>query len=111
WSARRIHHHLVSEGHRVCLRTVGRWLHRLGISRLPDLAPTGEDLRQRPQKITARGPGHMVHLDVKKIGRIPDGGGWRAHGRDSENARAAKRGLGRRVGYTYLHSAIDGYTR
>ncbi|MGS7219538.1 helix-turn-helix domain-containing protein, partial [Micrococcus luteus] len=66
WSARRIHHHLVSEGHRVCLRTVGRWLHRLGISRLPDLAPTGEDLRQRPQKITARGPGHMVHLDVKK---------------------------------------------
>ncbi|MET7794647.1 leucine zipper domain-containing protein, partial [Micrococcus luteus] len=111
WSARRIHHHLVSEGHRVCLRTVGRWMHRLGISRLPDLAPTGEDLRQRPQKITARGPGHMVHLDVKKIGRIPEGGGWRAHGRDSENARAAKRGPGRRVGYTYLHSAIDGFTR
>ena len=74
WSARRIHHHLVSEGHQLCLRTVGRWLHRLGISRLPDLAPTGEDLRQRPQKITARGPGHMVHLDVKKIGRIPEGG-------------------------------------
>ncbi|MCV7679532.1 DDE-type integrase/transposase/recombinase, partial [Micrococcus luteus] len=48
---------------------------------------------------------------VKKIGKIPDGGGWRAHGRDSENARAAKRGPGRRVGYTYLHSAIDGYTR
>ncbi|MDK8179157.1 integrase core domain-containing protein, partial [Micrococcus luteus] len=71
----------------------------------------GEDLRQRPQKITARGPGHMVHLDVKKIGRIPDGGGWRAHGRDCENARAAKRGPGRRVGYTYLHSAVDGFTR
>ncbi|QGY83134.1 IS481 family transposase [Micrococcus luteus] len=111
WSARRIHHHLVSEGHQLCLRTVGRWMHRLGISRLRDLAPTGEDLRQRPQKITARGPGHMVHMDVKKIGRIPDGGGWRAHGRDSENARAAKRGPGRRVGYTYLHSAIDGFTR
>ncbi|RUQ28703.1 IS481 family transposase [Micrococcus sp. HSID17245] len=111
WSARRIHHHLVSHGHQLCLRTVGRWMHRLGISRLRDLAPTGEDLRQRPQKITARGPGHMVHLDVKKIGRIPEGGGWRAHGRDSENARAAKRGPGRRVGYTYLHSAIDGYTR
>ena len=74
WSARRIHHHLVSEGHQVCLRTVGRWLHRAGLSRLRDLAPTGEDLRQRPQKITARAPGHMVHLDVKKIGRIPDGG-------------------------------------
>ncbi|MDK6390048.1 IS481 family transposase, partial [Staphylococcus lugdunensis] len=80
------------EGHQLCLRTVGRWLHRLGISRLTDLAPTGEDLRQRPQKITARGPGHMVHLDVKKIGRIPEGGGWRAHGRDSEAGRASKRG-------------------
>ncbi|MCV7704100.1 IS481 family transposase, partial [Micrococcus luteus] len=71
WSARRIHHHLVSEGHRVCLRTVGRWLHRLGISRLRDLTPAGEDLRRQPaRRITARGPGHMVHLDVKKIGRI-----------------------------------------
>lgn len=111
WSARRIHHHLVSEGHPVCLRTVGRWLHRLGISRLRDLAPTGENLRQRPQKITARAPGHMVHLDVKKIGRIPEGRGWRANGRDSEAGRASKRGSGRRDGYTYLHSAIDGHTR
>lgn len=25
-------------------------------------------------------PGDMVHLDVKKLGRIPDGGGWRVHG-------------------------------
>ncbi|MFI7456084.1 integrase core domain-containing protein [Micrococcus luteus] len=47
---------------------------------------------------------------MKKIGKIPDGGGWRAHGRDCENARAATRGPGRRVGYTYLHSAIDGFT-
>ncbi|EBV2771285.1 IS481 family transposase, partial [Salmonella enterica subsp. enterica serovar Alachua] len=76
-----------------------------------DLTPAGEDLRQRPQKITARGPGHMVHLDVKKIGKIPDGGGWRTHGRESEAGRASKRGAGRRVGYTYLHSAIDGFTR
>ena len=75
WSARRIHHHLVGEGHQVCLRTVGRWLHRAGISRLRDLTPAGEDLRRQPaRRITARGPGHMVHLDVKKIGRIPEGG-------------------------------------
>ena len=112
WSARRIHHHLVGEGHQVCLRTVGRWLHRAGISRLRDLTPAGEDLRRQPaRRITARGPGHMVHLDVKKIGRIPEGGGWRAHGRDSEAGRASKRGSGQRVGYTYLHSAIDGFTR
>ncbi|MGW3756687.1 helix-turn-helix domain-containing protein, partial [Micrococcus luteus] len=56
WSARRIHHHLVSEGHQVCLRTVGRWLHRAGISRLRDLTPAGEDLRRQPaRRITARG--------------------------------------------------------
>jgi transposase InsO family protein len=55
----------------------------------------------------------MVHLDVKKVGRIPDGGGWRAHGRDSPQARAAARAKtrGSRPGYTYLHSAIDGFTR
>ncbi len=81
------------------------------------LTPTGEELRQPPQKITARAPGHMVHLDVKKIGKIPDGGGPRAHGRGTEAARAvravraAKHGPGAKVGYTSLHSAIDGHTR
>jgi hypothetical protein len=25
-------------------------------------------------------PGDMVHVDIKKLGRIPDGGGWRVHG-------------------------------
>jgi hypothetical protein len=55
----------------------------------------------------------MVHLDVKKVGRIPDGGGWRAHGRDSEQARAAQRAktAGARGGYVYLHSAVDGFSR
>ena len=63
--------------------------------------------------ITAKHPGHMVHLDVKKTGRIPDDGGWRAYGKDSPQARAVaqakKRGV--RAGYVYLHSAIDGHTR
>ncbi|QEV37518.1 hypothetical protein CP978_02215 [Streptomyces nodosus] len=31
-----------------------------------------------------RCPGHVVHLDAKKVGRAPDGGGRRAHGRNSE---------------------------
>ena len=60
----------------------------------------------------------MVHLDVKKAGRIPEGGGWFAHGRDSEAARAANRSKsaakkqGHKIGgYTYLYSAVDGYTR
>jgi hypothetical protein len=33
----------------------------------------------------------MVHLDVKKADRIPDGGGWGIHGRDSDQAKAADR--------------------
>jgi hypothetical protein len=33
----------------------------------------------------------MAHLDVKKVGRIPDGGGWRIHGRNSDHKRAVDR--------------------
>lgn len=141
WSAARIHHHLVAGGidplpqehpmstgviHEavvISLRTVGRWLARLGISRLRHLTPAGDTLRGAdtsgehvaasapPQRIDARHPGYMVHLDVKKLGRIPDGGGWRSHGRGTGPALAGKRGTGARVGYTYLHSAVDGHTR
>lgn len=57
-------------------RTVGRWLERLGISRRRDLGPTGGSNRL-PGVIRARYRGHM---DVKKVGRIPAGGGWRVHG-------------------------------
>lgn len=110
WPARRIHLELTTHGYRCCLRTVGRWLHRLGISRRRDLDPTGENNRA-PGRITARFPGHMLHLDVKKVGRIPDGGGWWAHGRGSKRALAGKRTHKQRVGYTYLHSAVDGYSR
>ena len=101
WSARRIHHELSAQGHTCCLRTVSRWLHRLGISRRKDLDPTGENNRAT-SPITAAFPGHMIHLDVKKLGKIPDGGGWWAHGRDSAAGRVSKRGPDRRVGYTYL---------
>jgi Integrase core domain/leucine-zipper of insertion element IS481 len=49
-------------------------------------------------------PGELVHLDVKKLGRIPDGGGHKLHGRAD-----AKRGRG--IGYDYVHSAIDDRSR
>jgi transposase InsO family protein len=48
--------------------------------------------------------GELVHLDVKKLGRIPDGGGHRVHGR-------AKGARGRGLGYDYVHSAIDDRSR
>ena len=110
WSARRIHLELARLGHHCCLRTVSRWLKRLGINRRRDLDPTGENNRQ-VGTITARFPSHMLHLDVKKVGKIPDGGGWWAHGRGSSKALASKRAHKQRVGYTYLHSAVDGYSR
>jgi transposase InsO family protein len=111
WSARRIAREL-ADGHGVhcCVRTVTRWLDRLGLNRIRDITPDGGNLRQ-PGTITARYPGHMIHVDVKKVGKIPDGGGWKVHGRNSALGRASKRGKGRRVGYTYLHSAIDGFSR
>ncbi len=55
----------------------------------------------------------LGQLRLKKVGRIPDGGGWRIHGRGSPGARAVERAKkrGTRRGYVYLHSAIDGHTR
>lgn len=112
WTARQIHLQLTRTGHPVSLATVSRWLVRLGINRRADIDPDGSSNRTAG-RITARYPGHMVHLDVKKVGRIPDGGGWRAHGRGSAADKAAQRAKtkGARAGYVYLHSAVDGYSR
>jgi EmrB/QacA subfamily drug resistance transporter len=112
WTARQIHLELVREGHQIAPVTVARWLRRLGISRRRDIDPSGASNRVI-KRIVARYPGHMVHLDVKKVGRIPDGGGWRAHGRGSDQAKAANRAKakGARAGYVYLHSAVDGFSR
>lgn len=89
-------------------RTVNRVLHRHGLPALRLLDPlTGEVIRAS-KATTVRyerdRPGELVHLDVKKLGRIPDGGGWRAHGR-SEAVR------GRGIGYDYVHSMVDDCSR
>jgi hypothetical protein len=65
-------------------------LTRLGLGQRRFLDPCG-DSNRAPGRIVARWPGHMIHVDVKKVGRIPDGGGWRVHGRDSDQHRAADR--------------------
>jgi transposase InsO family protein len=112
WSARRIRVELGNEGVSISVRTVGRVLARLGLNRRKFLDPNGQDNRA-PQKIIARWPGHMMHVDVKKVGRIPDGGGWRVHGKGSDQAKAANRAKtrGARAGYVYLHSVVDGFSR
>jgi transposase InsO family protein len=112
WSARRIVRELDSEGVSIAVCTVSRILRRHQLNRLDHLDADGEPLRA-PGRIIARYPGHMTHLDVKKVGRIPEGGGWRMHGRDSAEHRAVDRAktAGAKAGYTYLHSAVDGFTR
>ena len=50
-------------------------------------------------------PGDLLHLDVKQLARIPDGGGHRAHGRSSKTPR------GRGAGLDYLHVAVDDHSR
>lgn len=54
-------------------------------------------------------PGELVHADIKKLGRIPDGGGHRVVVRfqGRQNTRAS----GHAGGYAYLHHAIDDYSR
>lgn len=112
WSAARISFELSARGLPISVRTVSRHFAALGINRRRLLDPDGQTNRN-PTRIIARRPGHMVHVDVKKVGRIPDGGGWRAHGKGSAQAKAVARATaaGERAGYVYLHSAVDGFSR
>ncbi|GAA3432274.1 IS481 family transposase [Kutzneria kofuensis] len=112
YSARRIATELAAQDITISTRTVGRHLAHLGLNRRRFLDPTGQNNRQ-PRPIIARWPGHMVHLDVKKTGQIPEGGGWRIHGKGSEQDKRVARSKkpGQRPRYTYLHSAIDGFSR
>ena len=83
--------------------TVHRVLCRHGLNRIAWMdRPTGQVIR----RIHTDRPGELVHVDVKKLGRIPPGGGWRAHGR--ENLLRQPRA---KVGYDYVHSAIDAHSR
>jgi len=96
WGPARIAGHL-----RLVVSTVWRVLRRFGMSRLRDLdPPTGRTIRRYEKAV----PGELVHVDTKKFGKIPPGGGWWAHGRP-------QRDHSQRVGYTYLHSAVDDHTR
>ncbi|BBX69632.1 hypothetical protein MPSYJ_30930 [Mycolicibacterium psychrotolerans] len=82
-----------------------RWLDR----------PTGRVIR----RIQTTGCGELVHIDVKKLGKIPAGGGWRMLGRavGRANRQADKSSAvmtqyrNPRRGYHFLHTAIDAHSR
>lgn len=87
--------------------TVGRVLARHQVPHLAAIDPiTGEPVRRRHSGIRYEHPrpGDLLHVDVKKLGRVPDGGGWRLHGRKEEVR-------GRGIGYDYLHVAVDDHSR
>ncbi|TDD33438.1 helix-turn-helix domain-containing protein [Saccharopolyspora elongata] len=91
WSTARITFELDEVGTRISRRNVSRILAQLGLNRRRFIDPDG-DSNRKPQTIVAKRPGHMmIHVNVKKVGRIPDGGEWRTHGRDSDQAAAAAR--------------------
>jgi transposase InsO family protein len=85
--------------------TVHRVLVRHGINRLRWMdRPSGRVIR----RIETTRCGEIVHIDVKKLARVPDGGGHKMLGRTTESKRTQSRARG---GYTHIHSAIDAYSR
>lgn len=111
WGAQRIAAYLERNDVKIAPATVHRVLERNGMGRLRDMdPPTGEQMRGVVRYEHERA-GDMVHVDVKKIGKIPKGGGWRVHGKGTDEHRASKRKATTRAGYTYLHTAIDDYSR
>jgi len=84
--------------------TVYKVLCRVGLNRLDRIDRT----TRRPIRRYERSrPGELLHIDVKKLARIPDGGGWKIRGRNRHTKTAKNRG----VGYDYLHVAVDDHSR
>jgi transposase InsO family protein len=77
--------------------TVSRWLRRVGLNRLPRLQPTVPVVRYEREH-----PGDLLHLDIKKLGRI------RTPGHRITGDRRSRK---KNTGWEYLHIAIDDHTR
>jgi transposase InsO family protein len=88
--------------------TVHRVLSRFGLARLSWLdRATGRVIRRYEHQ----SPGDLVHVDIKKLGRIPDGGGHRSIGRAAGNRNKTGNTANRRPGYAFLHNAVDDHSR
>ena len=85
------------------LSTVGLTLRRRGLGRLSALDPRPTVVRYEREQ-----PGELVHIDIKKLGRI-DGVGHRITG--DRSGQSNRRAVGRGLGWEYLHVAIDDRSR
>jgi transposase InsO family protein len=116
WGPHRIGYHL-----HLNRSTVERVLARYRMPKLGYLdQATGLPVRRlTPVRYERAAPGELVHVDIKKQGRIPDGGGWRKFGRGSAQDRragvardrAGRRGAPASRGFSFLHHAVDDYSR
>jgi transposase InsO family protein len=104
WGPHRIGFHL-----RLPRSTVGRALARYRMPLLVHLdQTTGLPVRRpKPVRYEHELPGQLVHIDIKKLGRIPDGGGHRKLGRQTGTRNNGRHGRG----YAYLHHAVDDHSR
>lgn len=99
---RKVGPHVLAAELGISRSTIYAVLRRHGMSRLAWMdRPTGVTIRRYQMSR----PGELVHIDVKKLGRIPAGGGWRKRGRDEIGSRSTGQG------YDYIHSAVDDYSR
>jgi transposase InsO family protein/transposase-like protein len=83
------------------LSTVSAVLYRVGLGKLSRLEPP-----EPPNRYQRDRPGELVHIDVKKLGRIPDGGGHRMRGRGP----GRHHGKGK-AGWDCVHVCVDDATR
>jgi transposase InsO family protein len=91
---------------------------RCRLARLAHLdRAAGQAIRRVIHRYEYPALGALVHVDIKKLGNIPDGGGHRVHGRaqGGRNARAATTTARRNhhpvIDYSYLHNAVDDHSR
>lgn len=95
--------------------TAHRILTAARLNRLTQLdRATGEPVRRYEHPH----PGSLVHVDVKKLGNIPDGGGWRYVGRrQGDRNRSATPDKSKnkwhnpKMGYAFVHTVIDDHSR
>ncbi len=86
--------------------TVQNILNQAGLGRL-DRGDRATD-RQQVRRYQRDTPGELIHVDIKKIAGIPDGGGWRVRGRGYKQEKSTRH---RYAGYRYIHTAIDDRSR
>jgi transposase InsO family protein len=90
--------------------TVHAVLVRCRINRLSHIdRVSGEPIRRYERDA----PGDLLHVDVKKLGNVPDGGGWRYVGKQQgkKNRHLHAPAASPRIGHAYVHTVIDDHSR